>query len=343
MAAAASTNTSTYKNVLKQIKSRSFAPVYFLYGEESYFIDKITEQLEEKALEGIERSFNFDVLYGPEVTPNSLIAILRAYPTMAARRVVIIKEAHRIKKDYYDKIAPYLEKPVPTTIAVFIHKDAKPPAGKFASALKQNTVVFESKALYENQITAWIEEYAGEQKVKIEPDAVQVLYQSLGNNLPQLENEINKMLLHLYARENKVIDRNLVHEFVAIDRDFNVFELIKQIGVRNPQQAHLILWHLMRNTRENAPIAILTQLFGYFSKLALCRSHKAVTEDDVAKALGVNRYFAKDYIVGLKNYTSEKIQENLTHILEADLALKGVTNTRMGEPHIMITLLYKLL
>jgi len=336
---------SAYKELLKQIDKRNFThPVYFFYGEESYFIDKLTEQLEDRVLDSNQKSFNLDILYGPDLTPGSLIAILRAYPTMAPYRLVIVKEAHKIRKDYYEKLASYLEKPVPSTIVAFVHKAKSKPEGKFGRLLTGGkATLFESKTLYESQVPAWVKEYVESHKTQIEADALQILVQSLGNNLQLIENEINKMLLHLHSSETKRIDKNLVYEFVAIDKDFNVFELINHIGARNNTQAHKVMFYLMRNTRENSPIMILGQLFTFFSKLAHATTSGAKTEKEVTEVLKINPYFAKQYTQALQNFNYEKIQSNLTHILDADLALKGVTNTRMGEPHIMITLLYQLL
>ncbi|MCS7073897.1 MAG: DNA polymerase III subunit delta [Bacteroidia bacterium] len=339
------TNDLKFEFLETQIKQKKFAPVYFLYGEEPYFLDTLAELIENHSLNEIEKSFNLDVVYGSDVTANQLIAAARSYPVMAERRVIIVKEANQLKKDELEKMASYLDKPVPTTVLAFIYKDKKKPDGrtKFSKLLATKAVVFESKPLKDYEVKKWIEKQLSQQQLSIEPQALDIFVQYLGNNLQLIENEIQKIILYLSDKPNTIINKPILFELINIDKDYNIFELIDHVGRRNIRDAHLVINQMIKNKKENPPIFITNQLFNFFSKLAVLKQKNLLSEDAIAKELGIHPYVARNYKVALQNYTLTRLLQNLLYIQETDLSLKGIHPTRMGEEHTMKTLIFNLL
>ena len=338
-------NDLKFEMLESQLRNKQYSPVYFLFGEEPYFLDVLADIIENQTLNEMERSFNLDVVYGYDVSANQLIAAARSYPVMSERRVILVKEANRMKKDELEKMAAYLEKPVPSTILAFIYKDKKKPDGrtKFAKTLATKAIVFESKPLRDYEIKKWVEKQMKTQKLSIAPEALEIFVQYLGNNLHLIENEIKKIKLHLSDQSAKTITRAMVFDLINIDKDYNVFELIDHIGSRNIQSAHLVINQMMKNTKENPPIGITYQLFSFFTKLAILKQQNLTSEDAIIKELGVHKYFAVKYKLALGNFTGTRILQNLMFIQDADLSLKGIHPSRMGEDHIMKTLIFNLL
>lgn len=333
----------TYIMLEKEIQQGRIAPVYFLYGEESYFIDNIAHLLEEKVLAGADKSFNMDVLLGPETTANQLITAARAYPTFAQRRLIVVKEAHNLGKNHLDKIGAYIEQPLESTVVVFLYKKKKPDARtRFGKAALSKAVAFESKRLYDNKILEWINDKVKAAGYEIAPDATLLLKDALGNNLQLIDNELRKMYLHLQVNEQKRIDKNLIYDFVNIDREFNVFELINHIATKDVARAHQTI-HYLTLTQGNGAVGMLVQLYNYFSTLAMLRQQRLESERAICQALNIQPFFAKNFVTGVKHYDLRRIRNNMHNILEADMQLKGIHNTRMGEAHIMKTLVYRLM
>ncbi|MFW5659689.1 MAG: DNA polymerase III subunit delta, partial [Bacteroidota bacterium] len=222
----------TFAQLSKQIEQGQFAPIYLIYGAEPYFRDKLVRQLEDTVLQPHERDFNQDTLYGNDVKAAQLLGIAKSYPTMAQRRLLIVKEAHRINKNELDALAGYLKAPVETTVLVFVWPHKSKPDGRtaFGKTIMKAATVFESKPIYENKVPGWINEMLAAKGFSIAPDALQVVAQSLGTNLQLIESELEKILLHLRLQKQTQITRAMVHEFIAIDKDFNVFELQDALG-----------------------------------------------------------------------------------------------------------------
>jgi DNA polymerase-3 subunit delta len=335
-----------FKELEKDIRLGRLAPVYCFYGEEQYFIEKLLEALIATAVPPGVRDFNLDVMYGPDVTAKDVVARVRAYPTLAPRRLVVLKEAHRMRKDERDKLNAYLENPSPATVFVLIFNQKTVPLNlnsKAGKAIADKVVLFESKTLYEAEAVRWVEARFKEHHIRIQPDALAVFVQSIGNNVHLLDNEIKKILLHFNGRENLTLDKQTVYEFVSLDKDYNVFELMEKLGERNCAQAHKIIHRMMRNVKDHSPVAITVQLFSFYQSLAMLKQQRLETEKQVADALKIHPFLAKRYVAALKVYSLSRITQNLEYIMEADLALKGIVPTRMGEAAVMKTLIYNLL
>ncbi len=334
-----------YNQIIQKIQKREFSPVYFLCGEENYFIDKIYESLDNNVLSESEKGFNYDVLYAPEIKLGQVIAAARGYPMMAEKRLVIVKELQRAKKDDLEILTPYLEKPVPTTVLVLIYKDKKLPDGrsKFMKALKNSAVFFESKALYEKDVILYIQQIVNDKQFQIDSDALQIIVQYLGNNLQLIESELKKIFIYLNAKKLNKITKEIVFEFVNIDKDFNVFQLIDALGIKDVNNAHHIIDQMSKNFKEQPPLMLIPQIYKFYLQLGMLKQSNKNNEKEIAEFLKINPYFATKYKLALQKYSITKIKQNLLHLLNADLSLKGIHSTRMGEVHIMKTLIINLL
>lgn len=335
----------TFKELASRLESKDFSPAYILYGEEEFFINKIIDLAENNILTDSEKGFNFEVFYGSDSSATTIIAAARAYPMMAKQRVILVKDAHKLKKDDVGRIGTYLTNPVPTTVMLLIIKGESKIDSKFTPKNISSTVqIFQAKRLYENQIGTWIDESILRPfEFKIYPDARDLVVASLGNNLTAIESELTKIVAHLKTRNLKVIDKNTIHDFIHIDRDYNVFELMNALGERNVVKSHLIMHHLLINIKNNPSIMIISQLYGYFTELALLKNQNISDSAAAGSLLKKSPFIAKDYVAASGRYTYQRLLENMQNVLEADLAIKGVRSTNMGEEHILKTLIYKLL
>jgi DNA polymerase-3 subunit delta len=346
-----------FQTLEQNIRQKKIAPIYFLSGEEPYFIERIANLLEECALEGYDKSFNLDILYGSDLNAKSLSALARTYPTMAPYRLVIVKDAHNMKD--LDKLASYFESPVPTTILVFLYRkkleanskiakllSAKTSSGKNAkskTAAQSAIVALDSSPLYENQALEWVEFMLKEKGITITDEALELLISSLGANLQLIDNELNKLLIHLRESPTPNITKDMIYNYINIDRQFNVFELINLIGEKRKAEAHQVLNFILKNTKDNPPIMIVSQLFQYFTKLAILKQNRCETDKAISDTLKIKPYFASQYRKALASYSYIRIQENLNYLMEADLSLKGVNSSLNDEEHTMKVLIYKML
>jgi DNA polymerase III subunit delta len=333
-----------FEAIRKDIEKQKFAPVYYLGGTEPYYVDKLCKLLEDKVLNPGEDAFNKSVIYGADTKAPKLLNELRSFPMMANRRLVILKEAQSLGKNEWDAMQGYFDNPVASTVFVMTFKGKELDGrSKTFKSIEKNGIVFKSKALYDNQIPAWIDAYCHAKGYKLAPEAQRILSTYLGTNLALIESELEKIFLYLAGDQAKQITQEVVFEMINVDKEFNVFELINSIGVREHGKSHWIISHMMRNVKDNPPILIVFQLFQFFSKLLRLNSRKLTKDQDVANELKIHPFLAKGYVEALRKYNARDLYRNLTYVLEADLFLKGVQGTHMSDEHVMKTLVYKLL
>ncbi len=334
-----------FNQILQKIQKKEFSQVYFLCGEESYFIDKIVESLDQQVLKKSEKSFNYDIFYAPEIKLGQIIAAARGYPMMANKRLVMVKELQRVKKDELEILTPYLEKPVPTTVLVLIYKDKKLPDGrsKFMKSIKTNAVFFESKALYEKDVILFVQQLVNDKGFHIDYDALQIIVQYLGTNLQLIDSELKKILIYLTAKKLNKITKEIIFEFINIDKDFNVFQLIDALGARDVPNAHHIIDQMSKNFKDQPPLMLIPQIYKFYLQLGILKQINLNDNKQIAEYLKINPFFAQKYKLALQKYSLSKIKQNILYLLDADLSLKGIHSTRMGEVHIMKTLILNLL
>ena len=336
----------TPESILKDLKEKKYAPVYFLQGEETYYIDMISDFIEDNVLTEAEKGFNQTILYGRDVATNVILTNARRFPMMSERQVVIVKEAQAvndINKEAGQKLlTDYIQNPVPSTILVFCYKnktlDKRKSLGKL---IEKHAVALTTKKLYDNQVPAWVESYMKSKGFGITPKAIQMLSDSIGNDLERLANEIDKMLINF--KEKIQIDEGVVQKYVGISKDYNVFELQKALITKDVIKANKIVNYFEANSKKNPIIPIIAILFSFYSKLLIAFHAKDKSERNLASVLKVSPYFVKDYMFAMKNYNPMQVVNNIHYIREADLKSKGVDNISATEGQILKELVFKLL
>ncbi len=337
---------SEYPEIIKNIQQGNFAPVYFLQGEEAFFIDNIIDNIESNALDDTQKSFNQVILYGKETTLTDVIGTARRYPMMGERQVVIVKEAQEMrdwgKEDKQTLVLNYLENPLASTILVFGYKykslDKRTKLGK---SMDKYSVFLNSKKLYDDKIPGWIKSYCQASQVKMEDAAVMMLSENIGNNLQRLANEIEKLLLN--CKKGESISSQMVQRYVGISKDYNIFELQKALGTINKLKAHKIADYFASNPSNNPLVLTIYSLFTYFSKLLLIHQSENKSDSAIASIIGVNPFFAREYIQAARNYPLGKVVQNIKYLQEADLQSKGIGYATKKEGPVLTELVYKLM
>jgi len=331
--------------VLKDLKQKKYAPVYFLQGDEPFHIDKITAYIEENVLTAGEKGFNQVVMYGKDVSMDMVMANAKRYPMMSDKQVVIVKEAQDIQdlgKEQGQKLLDaYLKNPLPSTILVFAHKYKSIGRNKtLGKTIDQFAVMVNSKKLYDNQLPEWIQSYIESKGFTIDQKARHMLAENIGNNLERLSNEIDKMLINL--KDKVTINEHLIQKYIGISKDYNIFELQKAISYRNVFKANQIVTYFAANPKEHPLILTISSLFTYFSKLLLLHHSKDKSDTGLSQALSVNKFFIKEYIQAGKNFPLAKVINNIHYLRQADLQSKGV-HANLDDTAILKELIFKLL
>ena len=339
----------TFEKILQDLKNKIYHPVYFLCGEEPYYIDRISDYIEEHVLSDSEKEFNQTVLYGKEVDVPTLISYAKRYPMMSNHQVVIVKEAQDIrnlisKENKEDKnfLLDYLLHPQKATILVFCYKyktlDKRTKTGK---ELDKHALVFESKKLYDNKIPEWIGDYVHKRGHRINSRASALMAEYLGNDLSKISNELEKLFLNVTPGAE--IDLALVESNIGISKEFNIFELHGALGRRNILKANQIINYFGANQKSNPIQLTIPQLHSYFMKVLTYHRLPLKSRNEVAGALGVNPYFVGDYEAAARVYPEEKVISVISLLREYDMKSKGVNAPATSEGSILKELIYKIL
>jgi DNA polymerase III subunit delta len=332
---------STYEEIISDLKKRIFKPVYFLAGEEPYYLDLITEYVEGKVLPEAEKAFNQIILYGDDTNIPSIIDAARRFPMMASHQVIIIKEAQTIKK--LDDLVIYLEKPLLSTILVFSYKyKTLDKRTKLYKMLETHGVYFESARIRDYLIPGWIERYLMTKGIKTDPSASAMLTEYLGTDLHKIVNELDKLIITL-PEGKPVITTSLIEKNIGISKDYNNFELQKAIGERDILKANMIVHYFASNPKENPVMLTIASLFGYFSKLLSYHYITDKSKNNVAAALKVNPFFVKDYESSAMKYNVSKTVQIISLLRTYDLRSKGFGDPGTDPGDLLKELVYKIL
>lgn len=336
------------ETVLADVKKGIYAPIYFLQGDESFFIDQISDYIEANALQEHEKSFNQLVLYGKDTDLNVIMSNAKKFPMMSDKQVVIIKEAQELKdlaKDI-EKLPSlkafntYLSNPLPSTILVFCYKYGKLDSRKVLSKnIDKFAVNVESKKIYDNQLPDFVKKYVQQKDRKISDKAVFVLCEHVGNNLNRLANELDKIFVNLKPDEQLTDDHIL--KFVGISKEYNVFELQKALASKQSLVCFKIAQYLARD-KESSMIATIAQIYKFFQKVLIVKSTKG-TRNELAAIIGVNPFFMNDFELAARNYSIPKLFDVIEAVKVADLNSKGVNIGSIDEEQIYKELIYKIL
>ncbi|MDM1354871.1 DNA polymerase III subunit delta [Myroides marinus] len=328
------------KDIVKDIKAGKAAPIYFLMGEEPYYIDKISEYIEDNVLTEEEKGFNQMVLYGRDVTIQDIVSNAKRFPLMAEKQVVIVKEAQELARTI-DQIESYAEQVQPSTVLVFCYKyKTLDKRKKVYKTIEKNGIIFESKKLKEYQIEAWIKKLLTGKGYAIDPKASAMLVEFLGTDLSKIANELDK--LALVIPKGVQITADVVEKNIGISKDFNNFELIKAIVDRNQLKAYKIANYFAQNPKNNPIVLTMGLVYSYFSKLLLYHGLKDKSPSNVMKQLKVSQYAIKDYEVGFRIYKMKQVSAIISHLKDVDLKSKGVGAQAMPQGDLLKEMLIKI-
>ena len=330
----------TYENIQAELKKRVFHPVYYLMGEESYFIDKITDYITDNILTDIEKEFNLTVFYGLESDMDNILSAARRYPMMSEYQVIIVKEAQMLKN--IDALINYLKMPQPTTILVFAHKNGSLDGRKkVTSELEHKAVLFESKKLRDDRLPSFINGYLREKSLVADEKAVKMLAESVGADLCRMSSEIDKLSIALPVTSN-CITPELVELHIGISKEFNNFELQNAIIDKDVYKANRIINYFAQNPKKNSIQMTLALLFSFFSNLMMAYYAPEKSEKGVGDFLGM-RWGVYDYIKAMRNYRAMHVMEVLHLIRIADERSKGAEGAVVPDAEIMRELIYKIM
>ncbi|MDR2927446.1 MAG: DNA polymerase III subunit delta [Cytophagaceae bacterium] len=334
----------TFDEIILKVKQGGIAPIYFLYGEEPYFIDKIAETVQRHALTDAERGFNELIMYGKDTDSTNLVHAARQYPMGAQRQLIVLREAQYMDK--MEVIENYFRAPLLSTVLVISYKyKALDKRTKLYTTLTKQpqAVVFESKKMYDNQMAQWITGYLSERKLSIEPRASQLLIEFLGTELEKVAQAVEKLMVAMGAGKTQITVDDVLRN-IGVSKEYNPFELQSALINKDVMKANRILKAFASNPKDNPLVVVINALFGYFSKLLMFyylpdKNNKAA----VASALKINPYFVGDYQKGARNYKGTKVVEIVSLLREYDMKGKGFGNVSTSHSELMKEMVFKIL
>jgi len=338
----------TAADIIKSIQQKKYKPIYLLHGDEPYYIDLIGNYIEQNLLSETEKGFNQTVLYGKDTDVMAMLAAAKRYPMMADFQLVMIKEAQDMKwgSDDADKkninpLLSYLENPLPGTILVFCYKHGKfDKRKKTFKAIEKNGVVFESMPLYDSKVPVWIEDFIIEKGYTISQQASLMLAEYLGNDLSRIANELEKLMINISAGGEITLKH--IHENIGISKEYNVFELQAALTKKDALKANQIINYFEANPKANPIVLVLGNLNNFFSRVLAYHYMQDKSPQNLARELGVNPYFIKDYEQAARSYNYVKTMQVISYLREYDMKSKGV-ESNAGHGELMKELVFKIL
>ncbi len=338
----------TANEIIKDIKNRRVKPLYLLHGEEPYFIDEVSDFAEHQFLSDAEKGFNQTVLYGKDTDMMTVLNAAKRYPMMSDYQLILVKEAQDLKwgkedddKKGIDPLLSYLENPLKSTVLIFCYKYGKfDKRKKTYKAIDKNGLIFESTSLYDNKIPGWIEDYAGAKGYKIEQQASAMMAEYLGNDLSKIANELDKLVLNVSA--GQLITLKHVQDNIGISREYNVFELQAALSRKDPFKVNQIINYFEANPKANPLVMVLGNLNTFFSRVLQYHYAKDKSQQSLARELGVNPFFIKDFELASRSYNYGKTMQIIGLLREYDLKSKGV-DSNAGPGELMKELMFKIM
>ena len=334
-------NDLSYEQILRDLQQRKLSPVYFLMGEEPYYIDKISDFIQYQLLDESQREFDLTILYGKDTEISTVINAAKRFPMMSPYQIVILKEAQNIKD--IDKLQFYLSHVSMQTILVICYKYGTVDGRKkWVSDLRQKAVVFESPKLRDYEMPAWIGKYAKNNNLQLDEKAVVMLTDFLGTDLSKVANEIDKLRITMPAGSNRITPE-LIERNIGISKDFNVFELQDALISRDVVKANRIVQYFADNKKANPMQMILPQLFSFFSNLMLFHYLPQKTADAAASEFKIHPFIAKNYVKAAQSFNAWKTIYILGYIREADARSKGFNSAGIDDKDLYKELIFKIL
>ncbi len=329
-----------FEQIYADLKNKIYHPIYFLSGDEPFYIDLISDYIEKNVLNELEKEFNQTVLYGKETSVETIISYVKRFPMMANYQVIIIKEAQQIDK--IDILEDYCQKPLKSTILVFCYKYKKLDKRKsFAKTIAKNGILFESEKLYDSKIPDWIVNFLKQNNYSITPKAALLMAEYLGNDLNKIVNELNKIIINIPL--NSQITPEHIEEYTGISKDFNIFELQNAIGKKDVLKANQIIKYFSSNIKVHSLALTLNMLHTFFVKILMYHQLKDKSRNNAAAVLSISPYFLNDFKIASQNYSPSKIIEVFSILREYDLKFKGIQNNSVPESELNKELIFKIL
>ncbi len=337
----ANQTTIKYNQIIGDIKNRKFTSVYLLEGDETYFIDSLTEALEEHVLKPEEKSFDQLIVYGKDTSALDIKMAAKRFPLMSQYLLIIVKEAQNL--DDIEVFEDYLNAPPPSTILVFCYKGKKVDKRKKVGKMFSKFTHFTSERMRDYEVSPWVEKFIRDRGKSIEPSAVQLIVDYLGSDLVKISSEIDRMMVNLKP-EVGLISINHIEQNIGISKDYNIFELQNALGEKNFNKAVQIANYFAANIKSHALIPTIANLFGFFTKVYLYHGMKSRTKKEIASALGINEYFIESYRVASINFSPIFIEQIFGFLKYYDLRAKGVNDSGITDDgQLMIEMIVKIL
>ena len=334
----------SFDSIMGDLEARRFVPVYYLMGDESYYIDKISDYIAEHVLQPEERDFNQTILFGSDVTASQVADYARRYPMMSEYQVVIVKEAQNIKNT--EALEKYFKQPLASTILVMCHKNGSVDGRKreYVKAIQSAGVLFESKKLRDRDLPVFIEHYLKARDVTIDTKSTQIIADSIGADLSRLASELDKVILSL-PKESRRVTPQVVEDQIGVSKEFNSFELRDAIVNRNVFKANQIIKYFDDNPKAGSIYAFLPMLFNFFQNLMIAYyAPNNKSQEGVAEWLELrSAWAAKDYMIGMRNYTAMKVMQIIGKIREIDAKSKGLDNPNTPPGELIKELIFYIL
>ena len=334
----------SFDSIMSDLRDRKFSPVYYLMGDEPYYIDLISDYIAEHVLQPEERDFNQTILFGSDVNASQIADAARRYPMMAEYQVVIVKEAQNIKNT--EALEKYFKQPMPSTILVMCHKNGSIDGRKreYVKSIQGSGVLFESKKLKDKELPAFIEKYLRSRNVSIDYKSTQIIADSIGADLSRLASELDKVVLSL-SEEDRRVTPQVVEDQIGVSKEFNSFELRDAIVNRNVYKANQIIKYFDDNPKAGSIYSFLPMLFNYFQNLMIAYyAPNNKSQEGVAEWLELrNAWAAKDYMTGMRNYSGMKVMQIIGKIREIDAKSKGLDNPNTPPGELMKELIFYIL
>ena len=333
---------TTYEEIARDLKNRIYKPVYYLMGEESYYIDRISEYIAQTVLNENEKEFNQTILYGADTDIATIINAAKRYPMMSKYQVVIVKEAQGVKN--IDELSYYLQKPLESTILVLCHKHGVlDRRKKLAAEIEKVGVLFESNKIKDAQLTGFITSYLKRKSIEIEPKASEMMAEFVGTDLSRMAGELEKLIITL-PKGQKRITPEQIEQNIGISKDYNNYELRNALIIKDVFKANQIIKYFEENPKTNPLQMTLSVLFNFFSNLMLAYYAPEKSEQGIAAQLGLKSpWQSKDYLAAMRKYSGVKVMQIIGEIRYCDAKSKGVGNSSLGDGELLRELVYKIL
>lgn len=332
----------TCDDILKELRAKQYRPIYYLMGEETYYIDLISDYITDNILTDTEKEFNLSVVYGADVDIATIVNAAKRYPMMSEHQVVIVKEAQSVRN--MDELSYYLKRPLNSTILVICHKHGVlDRRKKLAAEIEKVGILFESKKIKETQLPAFITSYMKRKGVDLEPKVTSMLADFVGTDLSRLTGELEKLIITLPKGQTRITPEQ-IEQNIGISKDYNNFELRGAIAEKNVLKANKIIKYFEENPKTNPIQMTLSLLFGFFSNLMLAYYAPEKSEQGIANFLGLKSpWQSREYLSAMRRYNGVKTMQIIGEIRYADAKSKGVGNSSLSDGDILRELVFKIL